>query len=212
VLDTEGAICRWDEEKRIWWPDMQPREVRLQWQADGERRDAIVPVLDEFGRLAATKLGSLGIEQAWLQLASFPMPPDEDDLPDGDGPIGSDIAPVPAQTVTTGNAEYPVRQMMQLIENIAVKQTAIDAADWTTWCIRLEQTLTQAKENDVLQLFHGFALNPLSPLWHTPFRPEYAEASDNAQGMRYEAVLRRVEAAWKLDGLDRLEGSRETEV
>jgi len=211
VLDSEGAICRWDEEKRIWWPDRQPREVRIQWRADSQHHHAIVPVLDEFGRLAATKLGSLGIEEAWLQLASFPMPPDEDDLPDDDGPIANDIAALRAQTVRTGDSEYPVRQMMQLIENIAVKQIAIGAADWTTWCIRLEQTLTQAKENDVLQLFQGLALNPLSPLRHPPFRPEYAETSGSTEGNRYEGVLRRIETAWELVGLDQLEGSRETD-
>src|SRR5205823_3208678 len=81
VIDRAGVVCPRDEEQRICWPDEQPRQVLLRWHSDGQKYSALLPVLDEFGRLAGTRLASLGIEEAWQQLASFPMPPDEDDLP-----------------------------------------------------------------------------------------------------------------------------------
>jgi hypothetical protein len=206
VVDAAGIVCRRDEEQHIWWPDEQPRQVQLRWHADGQQHSALVPVLDEFGRLAGARLASLGIDEAWLQLASFPMPPDEDDLPDGDGPGPTDISGTPPQSIGTGTGDYPIRQMMQLIENIAVKQTAMPTADWASWCVRLEQSLAQASGSDVLRRFQSFAVNPLSPLWQPPFRSEFAEGSNNAEGSRYEAVLRRIETAWKVNDLERFGG------
>lgn len=213
AVDAAGTVCRHDEQQRIWWPDEQPRQVELRWQADEQQHSALVPVLDEFGRLAGTRLAPLGIDEAWLQLASFPMPPDEDDLPDGDGREYTNISGGPPQSIGTGTGDYPIRQMMQLIENIAVKQTTMPTADWASWCVRLEQSLAQASGSDVLRQFQSFAVNPLSPLWQPPFRPVFAEGSKNAEGKRYEEVLRRVEKAWKVDNLERLgKGSSEAAV
>ena len=93
---------------------------------------------------------------------------------------------------------------MELIENIADKQTHLSIMDWTAWCTRLEQCLLQAAESQVLEAFVRLQLNPISPLWHIPFRPTFAENSGSGQGLRYEAVLRRVEHAWGVGSLDNL--------
>jgi hypothetical protein len=101
-------------------------------------------------------------------------------------------------------AKYPVRQVMQLIENIAAKQTSVARADWVTWCTRFEQCLIQAADSKILQEFASLQLNPLSPLWHTPFRPSFAETAETAEGSLYETVLKRVEDAWKVAELQRI--------
>jgi hypothetical protein len=205
VLSASGDVCR-REQKGVWWADQQPRQVPLRWDLDGHQCAAMVPVLDQFGRLAATVLPALEIEEAWQQLANFPMPPDDDELPDDD-PVDPGQNPRPPRPRTGApQSDYPVRQMMQLIENIAAKQTAITPVDWTAWCTRLEQTLGQATETAVLEKFQAYGLNPLSPLWHPPFRPVFAEASTSEEGQRYEDTLRRIEAAWNVSDLSRLGG------
>jgi hypothetical protein len=101
-------------------------------------------------------------------------------------------------------ANYPVRQMMQLVENIAAKQTSVSEADWVTWCTRLEQCLIQAAGSNVLEEFLKLNLNPLSPLWHSPFRPHFATTAETNEGRRYEETLKRVEAAWNVAGLSKI--------
>jgi hypothetical protein len=93
--------------------------------------------------------------------------------------------------------------MMQLVENIAAKQTSVSKADWATWCTRLEQCLIQAAGSIVLEEFVKLNLNPISPLWHCPFRPAFAATAETADGIRYEIVLKRVETAWNVAGLSR---------
>ena len=136
-------------------------------------------MIDEFGRIAATILPRIDIEEAWGQLANFPMPPDDEELlPDGDAESTDDAAQQGSGASST--ASYPVRQMMQLIENIAAKQTSVSKADWVTWCTRLEQCLIQAAGSKVLEEFVKLNLNPLSPLWHPPFRPAFASNTRNS--------------------------------
>jgi hypothetical protein len=140
------------------------------------------------------------------------MPPDDDEVPDPDGvsPTGNGDS-LPDRAASPGS-DYPIRQMMQLIENIAAKQTALRKIDWPSWCVRLEQSLSQAKGNDVLQQFRSFSVNPLSPLRHAPFRPKFAETNETAEGSRYEAVLNRIEAVWEVDRLPRLGDEYEPSV
>jgi hypothetical protein len=49
--------------------------VRLRWQDAGRARECLVPVMDEFGRLAAADLVSLGFDEAWWALMGFPLRP-----------------------------------------------------------------------------------------------------------------------------------------
>jgi hypothetical protein len=164
---------------------------------DGRTHQSTVPVLDEFGRFAATALAEIELEEAWWQLANFPMPPDDEDVPPDSNPE-SPANPRQPFGVTASPAAYPVRQMMQLIENIAAKQTAVSQADWSAWCTRLEQCLMQAVGSAALKAFSALAINPLSPLWQPPFRPDFAETAGSSDGQRYEDMLQRVEMCWNV--------------
>jgi hypothetical protein len=200
VLDAVGLPCPRDPVNGFSWSGPRPRQVQVCWRADEQTRQAWVPVIDEFGRVAATTLPKIELDEAWGQLANFPMPPDDEELqPDGDDEPRAD----PDQVGGSGfvGANYPVRQLMQLVENIAAKQTAVAQADWTMWCQRFEQCLTQAAESPILAGFLSLGLNPLSPLWHGPFRPDFAASAATDEGRCYEEALKRVEAAWKVTGL-----------
>lgn len=183
------------------WPRNRPREVRIRWISEGITRISIIPILDEYGRWSATELPAIDLDEAWWQLAAFPTPPDDEDLLSEEDTERDNQA---LASSTTSDATYPTRQMMQLIENIASKQTSIDKIDWTTWCVRLEQCLTQASKSPVLVEFRELGLNPLSPLQCAPFRPEYADTSDSSEGKLYEEVLRKVEAAWSVEGFKKI--------
>lgn len=197
VLDENGRPCHRDSIRGFQWLGTQPRQVQLRWLVDEQEQKAWVPVLDEFGRVAATILPRIDIEEAWGQLANFPMPPDDEELrPDGDDePVVGAAQPSSGASAT---ASYPVRQVMQLIENIAAKQTSVSQADWATWCTRFEQCLIQAAGSNVLEEFSQLGLNPLSPLRCPPFRPDFAVTDETPEGLRYEEALKRVESAWNV--------------
>ena len=202
LLGDAGDVCQRDPIKGFPWPGPRPRQVQLRWCVGGQERRAWAPVIDEFGRIAATILPRLDIEEVWSQLANFPMPPDEEELlADGNLESNDDTSQQGSGASITAN--YPVRQMMQLVENIAAKQTSVSKANWVTWCTRLEQCLIQAEGSRVLEEFLKLNLNPLSPLWHCPFRPAFAINPETAEGLQYESVLKRVEVAWNVAGLSR---------
>jgi hypothetical protein len=96
---------------------------------------------------------------------------------------------------------------MELIENIAAKQTEVAQADWPTWCTRLEQCLMQMKGSPVIEAFVQFRLNPLSPLWYIPFRPDFAATAATTEGALYERALTRSEAAWNVAEFRRMGGT-----
>lgn len=200
LLDESSRPCHRDSIKGFHWLGAQPRQVLLRWRVDEQDSSAFVPVLDEFGRVAATTLPRIDIEEAWGQLANFPMPPDDEELrPDGDDE--SVVGAAQPSTDASATASYPVRQVMQLIENIAAKQTSVSKPDWSTWCIRFEQCLIQAAGSKVLEEFLKLSLNPLSPLWWPPFRPDFAVTDETPEGLRFEEALKRVESAWNIAGL-----------
>lgn len=202
VLDIAGEPCE-RTATGFRWSGSMPRMVRLAW--DGGRSAGEVPVVDQFGRMAATALPSIGLEEAWWQLADFPMPPESDshvDDVDIDGATGAEIR----RKANVDDAQTPIRQMMQLIENIAARQTDVAPADWLLWCARLEQTLRQAKDSNPVAEFKRLGINPIYPLYSSPFRPVFAESNDSEAGRHYEAVLSRIEATWNVAGLTRLGG------
>lgn len=193
ALDPDGQPCPRTASGFAWaWP--APREVRVRWRAaDGTMGHATLPVRDESGRIAATPMAAIHLDEAWWQLEEFPMAPDGGDVPEP-REVAANGAAAPARIAV--NHRYPVRQVMQIIESIAAKQTAVLQADWEAWCHRLEQALTQAADSPELRYFHQLDLNPLSLLRASPFRPEFAEDASSAPGQRYEAVLGRVAKAW----------------
>ena len=199
VLNEMGDACVKSHDGFAWVGE-RPRQVTVRWTLDGTALFALIPVLDEFGRIAGTALPALDLTDAWWQLANFPMPPDDEDLPGDDPP--EDASTMPTTTASGPSmASYPIRQMMEFIENIAAKQTCIVETDWAVWCNRLEQTLVQASGSGIVQAFRELGLNPLSPLRATPFRPEFAELPQTSAGERYEEVLTKVEEAWGVCGL-----------
>ena len=139
-------------------------------------------------------------------LANFPMPPEDEELLD-DGHNGAPAIPGSQGAGTDAStARYPVRQMMQLIENVAAKQTCVLYADWTTWCIRLEQCLIQMKRRRGPRGVSEAPAQPDQPLVaHAVFaRPSRRRA--RPAGSLYEGSLRRIEAEWNVSAFARLGG------
>lgn len=206
VLLTNNQACVCNEQHEFIWPGPRPRQVTVRWQTDGgpEQR-CVVPVIDEFGRIAATDLPELDIDSAWWQLANFPMTSEEGDPGGSDGPgEGNNHGrKTTSFTSTPSTGTYPIRQMMELIENIAAKQTQVCEEDWPVWCNRLVQTLTQMKDSPVIEYFRSqIKLNPLSPLLAAPFRPCFAETAQTRRGKCYEEALKIVANAWNVNDLD----------
>lgn len=193
VLDPDGQACSRTETGYAWaWP--APREVRVRWRAeDGAVGQATLPVRDESGRIAATPMAAIHLDEAWWQLEEFPMAPDGGDAPELREAAANGGVDRARNAV---NHRYPVRQVMQIIESIAAKQTTVLQADWEAWCHRLEQALTQTADSPEIKYFHQLDLNPLSPLRASPFRPEFAEDASSVLGQRYDAALERVAKAW----------------
>ena len=204
VLDSAGDPCTRTKTGFQWW-EAQPREVRICW--GDPLLEASIPVVDQYGRIAATELPAIDIEEAWWQLADFPMPPDDDGGDDGDGG-GNEVEDKNNKKARSAPiACYPIRQMMDLIESIAAKQTAIDEIDWALWCNRLEQTLGQAGDSVPVKYFRDeLKLNPLSPLRHQSFRPLFAESNDSEPGKLYDEALVRIEVNWKVSELSPIGG------
>ena len=196
VLDPVGQDCP-RSETGFQWLNPQPRQVRCRWSVVGEYHEGDLPVVDGFGRIAATQLPAIGLDEAYWQLADFPLPPDGGEDPGGDG--GGDYGERNSKGKRAGSSSYPIRQMMELIESIAAKQTEIAERDWSLWCLRLEQTLGQTKDCPVVKAFHGLELNPLSPLRHAAFRPAFAETGASPAGQLYERTLALIEKAWGVD-------------
>ena len=163
--------------------------------------------MDGYGRLAATDLPALDLDDVCGQLMDFPMPPElEGEDADGEGDVHTPVSGQSSGEEGTG-PDYPIRQMMGLLENIAARQTGIDARDWSHWCTRLEQILGQARDCTVVVYFRNkLALNPLHPLYEACFRPSFAEDDSSPYGRRYEEALRRIEDLWKVAGFPPLGG------
>jgi hypothetical protein len=196
----------------LWRNDDVPRDVTILWGSnDNESR--IIPVVDSLGRIAATELPELKLADAWLQLSSFPVPPDDlGDTVDSTSEDGLGSKSKNSKFTEEIVDVYPIRKMMETIENIADKQTKLSEADWGLWCERLKQTLIQAKGASIVEQFRSWELNPLSALYEVPFRPCYAEDNSSVNGKLYEGVLNAVSQEWgviNMIGFQGMESSNE---
>ena len=207
VLDAAGSPCSVMSPGVYAWPAARPRFVRIRWDGDEGPQEAEIPVMDGYGRLAASDLPALDLDEVYGQLMDFPMPPElEGEDADGEGDVHTPVSGQSSGEEGTG-PDYPIRQMMGLLENIAARQTGIDARDWSHWCTRLEQILGQARDCSVVMYFRDkLALNPLHPLYEACFRPSFAEDDTSPYGRRYEEALRRIEVLWKVAGFPPLGG------
>lgn len=204
LLDPDRRPCERLADGSFIWPGKRPRQVTVTWSAEGNTRTASVPVIDRYGRYCAADLPALDLEEAWVQLANFPMPPEDEELAGGDSVDAIDGVLAEGIALATPPSAYPVRRMMILVEDIAAKQIAIAEADWAMWCNRLEQVLTQAKGSEVVRAFQSITLNPLHPLFAPAFRPAFAATAQTQQGARYEAALNAAITAWKLENCSKL--------
>jgi len=203
VLDTGERPCvRTATGYR--WPEARPQMVEIRWDEGERKRDASIPVVDGYGRIAAAELPRLELEEIWLQLADFPLPPMEAGEEEEAEGVVRGLGEGTAGAMPAGS--YPVRRMMELVEEVASRQTTVEAQDWGLWCNRLEQTMERARDCAGVAMFRELGLNPLSPLRAAPFRPEYAEDAAAEPGRMYEAALERVERVWGVAGLDELGG------
>lgn len=197
VLDLDGTPCEITDGGYAWAGDI-PRMVRVEWLSGDNKQRALVPVLDAWGRVSGTTLEHISLDEAWDDLASFPLLPADEEPNEFGNDRGKNGA---AQCSAHGESKYAVRRLMQLVENIAQAQCAISEMDWTRWCIRLEQTLTRAAEGDVVAQGRKLELNMLSPLYAAPFRPEFAQTGTK-HGQQYEATLDVIARSWGMDQLE----------
>lgn len=207
VMAGGGRLCQPSDQGFRWPHDERPRVVRIFWYAQNVRHEARIPVMDGYGRLAATALAPIDVDEAWWQLADFPFLPDDERSDDGSDDEAFWAIENSATTRFTPCAgrDYPIRQMMALLERIAAKQTRLHELDWLFWCYRLEQSLAQAASSPVVAYFRDeLALNPLSPLRESAFRPSFAEHGQSALGERYERALYHIERQWRVQALPAL--------
>jgi hypothetical protein len=203
LLDANGAGCA-NLQSGVWqWLGHPPRVVTIQWSIAGQVHSAVVPVLDESGRLAATPMPELDLDEVWWQLANFPQAAvDEDEslneLEESAASTGQAGAAVGDDASTAG---YPIRRMMALIEQIAARQVELHPLDWLAWCTRLEQSLLQVAKDPVISVFRSMRLNPLSPLRQAAFLPNFAEQASSPEGADYLAMLARIETSWDVANL-----------
>ena len=199
-----GGSCCERVAKSFLWPQERPRMVRIRWTGSGTRHSALLPVVDRYGRIAAAPLRAIGLDEAWQRLEEFPMPMEPDDEGEGEGGHdGQDVPPPDRNAAARGAAgSTPIRRMMELVESVALRQTALDERDWLPWCSRLEQTLSQARGSDAVSTFReDLRLNPLHPLRNAAFRPDFALDGTTMAGRIYEATLERIEADWGVAAL-----------
>lgn len=206
LVSIEGKALLPDEDGCVEWQGERPRQVLAKWNDGARVHEQWVSVKDEFGRVSSTAPAKITLEEAWFQLANFPQAGEFAE----DEECGSDHDQFTSSQKTAGDsvqASYPIRTMMQLVEDIASRQVEISKTEWLTWCNRLNQALSDASDSAELKSFKSLGLNPLSPLWHKPFRPEFAEDNQSPEGAKYEEVLRAVEERWQVQDFVRLGGN-----
>lgn len=209
-----------EEKKGFIWKGPQPRQVLLRWKSAGREAKALIPVLDQYGRVAARELTPLDLAGVWGELADFPRPPAEeeseleelDNEQDSWGQNGHAPEDKPGGPLHSDRAT-PIREMMELLENIAERQTSLPKGDWKMWCQCLEPTLCRCGGSEPVRYFREeLKLNPLYPLYQAPFRPDFAACSASEESQFYEECLHRIEKNWKAEGLAPLGGNNAPEA
>lgn len=207
VHSLSGEICSWKDGFVLKSKNI-PKQVQVLWKDDSTERNALVPVIDKYGRISATDLSKeLPLYGAWSLLDDFPNI-------DLDSEITHDPKPRPKtptnpnlNTETKNNrpldlheSKYTLRKVMEIIERIAEKQTTLREAEWTLWLQRLEMFFESTSDSDEAVQFRKWKINPLAPLKQICFIPTFAEA-DNFL-LPYRKVIENAEKLWKVDSPD----------
>lgn len=196
-LTIKSEVC-------LLWYGKPPRQLTVSWHNNSNVHTEDIPVFDQYGRIAATELPELALDDAWYMFSSFPLLPSyETEGDEGDGASDDDHVKG-TETDVEVDKRYSINSMMALIELIAEKQSEVPEKDWLQWCTRLEQTFSQLKNSSAFTFFKDIAINPISPLWQPPFRPDFAESNATELGAYYEGVLKRVEHKLGLAALAKL--------
>ncbi|MFC0180229.1 hypothetical protein [Thorsellia kenyensis] len=210
VYRPNGLECMRCENGYIWEGE-QPTTVWISWQKDRVEMKANIPIIDDSGRVAGTSLKDLTIEEAELQLLSFPHflandtfkyadnekeAKDDNDSFDGE----EDSSNYPSNiAIFSKQSNYHIRKIMSLIESIAIQQTRISAYNWDVWCARLEQTLKQMSTSECVDFFiNKMKINPLTALYRDEFKPDFLNYNE-AKNTKYEEMLERIQKAWNID-------------
>lgn len=193
VIGIDGKTCK--KLQGSWlWTGSQPLEVKVKW-TNRKQNESWVPVLDQHGMSASITAQTLTLEEVFWQLSSFPdFPPDDNDLVFEDELELTDTATATQKKTQYKTGKYPIRIMMELLEQIAEKQIQTKPYNWKFWCSRLKSTFLKAEQDDnVLDVFRKMKMNPFSPLRQKPFRPEYAEDNSTDDGKEYEKIICEIE-------------------
>jgi hypothetical protein len=201
LLHPDGARIPLDAATGAYpWPGPPAAEVEVAWTWGASERRAWLPILDLFGRLAGRALRPLTFDDLEDELGNFPAPAEvEEEETEEDGPNGGEST---SDSTTPKASTYPIRQIMQAIELVASRQTALVATDWPGWCARVEQALVRMKDTPTVGQVRALGVNPLAALRRPEFLPDLPEGDDSF-GI-YDEMLRRVEAAWGFSALARL--------
>lgn len=193
VANTCSDKLTVESETRLLWYGKPPRQLTVSWINNGTVHTEDIPVIDRYGRIAATELPELALDDAWYMFSSFPLLPSSETEGDEGDEASEDNLGMGSETDVEVDKSYSINSMMALIELIAEKQTDVPEKDWLQWCTRLEQTFSQLKNNVTFAFFKEIGVNPISPLWQPPFRPGYAETNTTESGTYYEELLERLE-------------------
>ena len=200
VLDTESNVCETVTTTEVLWPGAMQPFVVVRWRDGDQVLTGSVPVIDPAGRVAATELRPIDLEEAWWQLQQFPQAPEEGDLLWREDGVAGDFAP--GASVSVNASDSAIRAMMRLIENIADKQIRVPRADWNAWCTCLEQVLRQAASCDlVTEFIRLIELDPLVVLGQACSLPSYARPHDSREWERISNVLLSVAMSWEIEGM-----------
>jgi hypothetical protein len=177
-------------------PD-KPLTVEVIWDGMETR----VPVMDENGYFSAPPLPpsvSVGDNLSLIyDFPSFPGIPVNGGSNKVKGKRKGKDKSEPTKPLVV-NVASPVREMMRILECIAVKQMSITKGQWQLWCLRLSIFLNNISQSKETEFFREWKVNPLSLLREPGYLPPFAE-KNNKDLQKYLDVIAAAEKAWGVD-------------
>ena len=232
VLDTEGKPCTRDEAGRFSWPGGQPPVVAVRVDDGPVTFVPVLDPYGRLAALELDPIGiddAIDMLLRFPESAALDEPESgAGGDPEGEDGLGRDelgaadaLSTADADRTSTVRTRDEARRLMRLIEAIADRQTLVHEVDWPVWCVRLESVLSQlalpanpatnpaakavpAMIDASVAFARLVGVNPLAPLRHGPFRPDFALEGDPAALL--DRTLDAVEARWGVAELEPLGG------